>query len=139
MSDEPRLRLEVARTHPDLGVVSGWLFVDPVHRAFLTLPSSTWAQLEAALAPADFDRDPAALAWARGRVQFYIDKAQRFCEMAAERGNVDQASGWRRIANFMRYSLIGRGNCVVGAFDERRPSLPWTRTPTTEPVRPSSG
>ncbi len=70
-----------------------------------------------------FDRDPEALAWARGRVQFYVDKARRFEQQATERGDTEKSSQWRRQANYMEMSLIGGQNCVIAAFDERRPQV----------------
>lgn len=73
---------------------------------------------------ADFDRDPEALAWARRYVQRHIDKTRRFSEQATVRGDADQASQWRRLANYMQREFIGGEGCVIAAFDERRPQLP---------------
>ena len=71
----------------------------------------------------DYDRDPAALAWARRRVQASIDKAKYQSEQAAASGNAEQAAGWRRIASHMQRSLIGGKGCIVAAFDERLPTI----------------
>jgi hypothetical protein len=68
----------------------------------------------------DFDRDPAALAWARNKVQEAVDKAE---ECAANADLSDQArEGWRLTAGFIRHELLTRDGVVRAAFDERWPA-----------------
>ncbi|MCF2531731.1 hypothetical protein [Yinghuangia soli] len=69
----------------------------------------------------NLDADPAALAWARGKIQHHIDKLNRFRENAAERGDSAAAEQWRRIAGYMSRYLIAGGSCTIGSFDERLP------------------
>lgn len=68
-----------------------------------------------------FDRDPEALAWARGRVQRHIDKLARWEQQATEQGKTEQAEHWRRVRTYLVRSFIGGEGCVVAAFDERLP------------------
>ncbi|NUP18379.1 MAG: hypothetical protein HOZ81_20305 [Streptomyces sp.] len=68
----------------------------------------------------DFDRDPAALAWARTKIQEVVDKAEA---CAANTGLSDQArEGWKQTAGFMRRELLTRDGAVRAAFDERWPA-----------------
>lgn len=78
----------------------------------------------------DYDRDPAALAWARTKVQEAVDKAE---ECAANTDLTDQArEGWRSTAGFMRRELLTRDGVVRAAFDERWPDTltAWDGGPT---------
>ncbi len=81
--------------------------------------------------PADYDRDPAALAWAREKVQREINRFRMFEEAAKERGERERASLWRKFAAFLVMEFIGGEGCNIAAFDERRPLLP---PPGKEPV-----
>lgn len=86
-----------------------------------------WLQCRSASAFAaahDYDRDPEALAWARAIVQRDIDRFRRFESKARSEGRDEQASFWRKIANFLNMDFIGGEGCKIAAFDERRPSLP---------------
>lgn len=90
----------------------------------------SWPQTLAALdsgtelAAPDFDRDPAALAWARAKVQRQIDRFAAFEQQCRDRGDDLKANFWRQAQYSMRACLLGRGEgCVVGAFDERLPQL----------------
>lgn len=77
--------------------------------------------------PADlsrFDRDPDALEWAREKVRDFESRWRKFSKDAAEAGKPDVADIWRYLANGVHASLIGGSGCVIGAFDERRASLP---------------
>ena len=71
----------------------------------------------------DYDRDPAALAWARTKIQHEIDRLNHFHTSAKAAGNDEQAEMWRRMANHLRRTLIGGSGCTIGAFDERLPDL----------------
>lgn len=69
-----------------------------------------------------FDRDPEALAWARTKVQDYIDQLARWQEEANERGAAAKALGFGSARILAQRHFIG-GGCVIGAFDERRPDI----------------
>ena len=69
----------------------------------------------------DFDRNPAAVAWARAKVQAEIQRAERFVEQATAEGASESADRWRHYALHLTRTFIGQGGCVIGAFDERRP------------------
>lgn len=66
-----------------------------------------------------YDSDPDALAWARERVQHYIDR----CETWAAAGG-PHAEESEKFAALMHMWFIGSGDgCVLTAFDARRPEL----------------
>lgn len=69
----------------------------------------------------DFDTDPAALAWARERVQHHVDRYRRFEAERIAAGEDPQP--WRGLANFMQRDLIGGEGCVIASFDERLPQF----------------
>lgn len=69
----------------------------------------------------DFDRDPAALAWARGKIQDYIDRLAGFEGQAASKGDEASVHCFRLVQSHVRSYFLGDGGCVIGAFDERRP------------------
>ncbi|MFL6096002.1 MAG: hypothetical protein ACJ71Y_11190 [Blastococcus sp.] len=78
----------------------------------------------------DFDRDPAALAWARGKVQEVVDKAE---ECAANDLLTEEIrERWRHTAGFIRHELLTREGVVRAAFDERWPDTlaAWDVGPT---------
>ena len=83
---------------------------------------------ETTRAPADpdlsrFDTDPAALAWARQKIQQTVERAEQFEKHATERGQVDMAARWRLAAQVMRRDLLGGKGCVIAGFDERLPEI----------------
>ncbi|MGQ4343538.1 hypothetical protein [Streptomyces sp. SAS_275] len=71
----------------------------------------------------DFDTDPAALAWARTKVQHEIDRAEKFIEQATQAGKPEAVQRWRFIANHLRNSFIGGDGCTIARFDERLPAF----------------
>lgn len=73
----------------------------------------------------DFDRDPAALAWARGKVQAYIDQLADWEQQAKERGATAKALGISASRLLAQRQFLGNGGCIIGGFDERRPQLEW--------------
>jgi hypothetical protein len=73
---------------------------------------------------AKYDRDPEALAWARGHVERVIGKYRRFETDARNRGDAEKATQWRKFANLLRMELVGGQGCVITAFDERVAQLP---------------
>lgn len=73
-----------------------------------------------------FDRDPEAVAWARGKVQAEIDRLARWHEKAKTEGKAEQAEHWRRIAGFLNRKFIGGHVGVIARFDERLPE--WVET-----------
>ena len=68
----------------------------------------------------DFDRDPAALAWARTKVQEAVDKAEACADNTDLSDQVRDT--WRLTAGFMRRELLTRDGVVRAAFDERWPA-----------------
>ena len=71
----------------------------------------------------DFDRDPEALAWARAKVQAYIDQLADFEEQAAARGDAATATGCGISRRLAERHFLGDGGCTIGAFDERMPAF----------------
>lgn len=72
----------------------------------------------------DYDLDPAALKWAREKVQFYVDKAERFAREAESASHRQESSGkWKFAARYMRHSLLTGEGCTIGPFDHRLPDL----------------
>lgn len=69
-----------------------------------------------------FDRDPEALAWARAKVQDYIDQLERWQEEANIRGAAAKALGFGTARLLAQRHFIG-GGCIIGAFDERCPDI----------------
>lgn len=70
-----------------------------------------------------YDTDPDALAWARAKVQHYIDRLAKFEEHATDSNSSNKARGLRVARRSAEQTLIGGEGCVVGAFDERRPVM----------------
>jgi hypothetical protein len=70
-----------------------------------------------------YDADPEALAWARGRVEAFIERLERFKAQAEGRGDEELAKRWRMTAWLVEREFIGGEGCVIAAFDERRPKL----------------
>lgn len=68
-----------------------------------------------------FDSDPDAIAWARGKIQQYVERAELFEKHAREAHNLEMAAHWRITAAYMRRTLLGGRGCVIAAFDERLP------------------
>lgn len=72
-----------------------------------------------------YDTDPAAIAWARAKVQHQLDRLAKFEEQATARGRTETARGLAIARRSTEQMLLGGQGCVIGAFDERRPE--WTR------------
>lgn len=76
---------------------------------------------EAAAARRDLDMNPAALAWARSKVEGLLTRFGNFERQCTEKGDPNGAKVWRLAAWSARGMLLGNGPCVIGAFDERLP------------------
>lgn len=72
---------------------------------------------------ARYDTDPDALAWARTRVQHQLDRLAEFEARATETGRTELAHGLSMARRSTEQLLLGGEGCVVGAFDERRPTM----------------
>lgn len=70
-----------------------------------------------------YDTDPNALAWARAKVQDYIDHLADFERQAKEKRDPATATGCAVSRLLAQRHFLGDGGCVIGAFDERRPGL----------------
>lgn len=70
-----------------------------------------------------YDTDPAALAWARAKVQHYVDRLGKFEEQATGHGRADQARGLAVARRSAEQTLIGGEGCTIGAFDPRLPDF----------------
>lgn len=68
-----------------------------------------------------FDSDPDAIAWARGKIQQYVERAEAFQKHNTDTGSPEWAERWRITAAYMRRTLLGGKGCVIAAFDERLP------------------
>lgn len=76
---------------------------------------------------ADFDRDPEALAWARGKVERALGAVTDLAASAERPGREEdahKATGMRLAVWKLRKSLLGDGGCTVGSLDPRLPELP---------------
>lgn len=73
----------------------------------------------------DFDRDPAALAWARTKIQEYIDRLADFERQAQEQGDRITQHGCGVARLITERHFLGDGGCVIGVFHERRPDIEW--------------
>lgn len=71
-----------------------------------------------------YDTDPAALAWARAKVQHHIERLAKVQQQAAESGQPAKARGLAIARRSTEQMLIGGQGCVIAAFDERLPE--WT-------------
>jgi hypothetical protein len=69
-----------------------------------------------------FDRDPEALAWARTKVQGYVDQLTEWEKQATERDATAKAAALGAARILASRHFLG-GGCVIGAFDERRPDI----------------
>jgi hypothetical protein len=72
----------------------------------------------------DFDRDPEALAWARGKVERALGSLTDLAGQAERQGDHDKAVGMQLAVWKLRKSLLGDGGCTVGSLDARLPELP---------------
>lgn len=68
-----------------------------------------------------YDRDPEALAWARTKVQDYIDRLADFEQQAKKKRDPATATGCAVSRLLAQRHFLGDGGCIIGAFDERRP------------------
>ncbi|MFK0182026.1 hypothetical protein ACIQVR_39450 [Streptomyces xanthochromogenes] len=69
----------------------------------------------------DYDRDPEALAWARQKIQYYIDLLAKFEDQAKASADPATATGCAVSRLLAERHFLGDGNCTIGAFDERLP------------------
>lgn len=67
----------------------------------------------------DFDRDPAALAWARGKVDEYLNRLTEFEAKAEKDRNAVMAYSCGVAREITRQHFLGDGGRILGAFDER--------------------
>lgn len=61
-----------------------------------------------------------AVAYGRRVLQHEVDRLRKFELQARARDDVEAAERWRRIYQWIEWSVIGKGEgCVITAFDER--------------------
>lgn len=72
-----------------------------------------------------YDEDPEALAWARTKVQAYIDQLADFENQAKAKDDPRAATGCAVSRLLAERHFLGDGGCTIGAFDERLPE--WTK------------
>lgn len=70
-----------------------------------------------------YDTDPAALAWARAKVQHHIDRLKKFEEQATGSGKDGHRRGLAVARRSAEQTLIGGDGCTIAAFDERLPDF----------------
>lgn len=68
-----------------------------------------------------FDHDPEALAWARAKVQAYIDQLANWQEEANERGATAKGLAFGAARRLAQHRFLGDGGCTIGVFDQRMP------------------
>ena len=70
-----------------------------------------------------YDIDPEALAWARARVQQYLDRLADFEQQAKTKGDpiTQHSCGVARL--LAERHFLGDGGCTIGVFDERLPEM----------------
>jgi hypothetical protein len=78
----------------------------------------------------DFDRDPAALAWARNHVQAYLDRLTDFEQRAHAKNDRITGYGCAVARELARRHFLGDGGLTVGAFDTRRANPPGNNGPS---------
>lgn len=71
-----------------------------------------------------YDGDPEALAWARAKVQSYLDRLRSFESQAVARSDSTTAAGCAISRRMAHRHFLGDGGCTIGVFDERLPFLP---------------
>lgn len=69
----------------------------------------------------DYDRDPAALAWARTRIEQYVTRLAHFEQQCAAKGDEASVRCFQIVQRHISHYFLGDGGCTIGAFDERRP------------------
>lgn len=138
--DDPLLRDMVAKATADLRLYLTANGIDPkvvnpAGAAYFVVKSlggparqQVWRELLAQHAgehdpDTGFDRVPAALAWARDRVQHQIDKLRGWQKAAAAEGDEKTAARWRSMANYLHRNFVGGEGCTIAAFDARRPQV----------------
>ncbi|MFJ9633739.1 hypothetical protein ACIRU8_39205 [Streptomyces sp. NPDC101175] len=70
-----------------------------------------------------YDTDPDALAWARTRVQQYLDRLADFEQQAKTKGDHITEYGCKAARAMAERHFLGDGGCTIGVFDERLPAL----------------
>ena len=70
-----------------------------------------------------FDQDPEALAWARTRVQDFINRLADFEQQAKTKGDQIAQYGCGAARAMAERHFLGDGGCTIGVFDERLPEL----------------
>ena len=63
--------------------------------------------------PTNYDADPAAIAWARAKLQRSVDRLRDFERQAIEKGAPERVERWRRTAKWIEWQILGTGKYVV--------------------------
>jgi hypothetical protein len=72
----------------------------------------------------DFDRDPAALAWARNHIQNYLDRLTEFEATANKNRNAVMAYSCGVARELTQKHFLGNGLNIIGILDERHANPP---------------
>jgi hypothetical protein len=70
-----------------------------------------------------FNSDPDALAWARAAIQREVDRLREWQQQCIDKGETERAQQWKKMANLLEIRFIGGKNCVIAAFDHRKPAF----------------
>ncbi|MFK0222179.1 hypothetical protein ACIQWN_28815 [Streptomyces vinaceus] len=70
-----------------------------------------------------FDADPKALAWARSKVQEYLDRLEQFEAAARRDTDLITAMACGNARHIAKRHFLGDGGDGYGVFDERLPNL----------------
>jgi len=80
-------------------------------------------------ASTNYDADPAAIAWARAKLQRSVDRLHDFERQAIEKGAPERVERWRRTAKWIEWQILGTGEgCVITPFDPRLPQVEAMRS-----------
>lgn len=70
-----------------------------------------------------YDTDPEALAWARAKVEEFMDRLAQFEKQAKADYNTITEYGCGVARALAQRHFLGDGGCTIGAFDERLPDF----------------
>ena len=84
----------------------------------------TEADVDTGTPPIDYDRDPAAIAWARAKLERTIEQIRGYQRLAIEKGDLELARMWDHRARWIQWNVLGDGTgYAITPFDPRHPQV----------------